>query len=99
MRPPKAGISTSATPNAMPSAKQQAMTVRSAADPSAPARDGCGDGRTARTAGASANQSVPANANVAAASMAAQGATVDAIAATTSGPVMKNTSCTQASNA
>ena len=57
---PNAGISTSTTPNAVPSAKHATMTVRTAPDPSAPARDGARAIRpAARTGGASANQSVP----------------------------------------
>ena len=74
--------------------------MRSAAEASAPARE-CvrGDPPTARTTARSANVPVPAPPQTAAASTAAQAGANDAISATTSGPTMKTSSCSQASSA
>ena len=97
---PNAGIATSTTPNATPIRNVESMTVRTAAEPSAPARDGGrGDRSTARTAGMSANQIVPIAAKAAAASTAAHGDATTAMAAAISGPKTKNSSCSQASSA
>ena len=96
----KAGISTSTIPKAVPIASDDSITVRRPAEPSAPARDDAwGEGGTARTAGANANHTVPLPASTAAATTATHGAARATSRATSSGPVMKNTSCTQASNA
>ena len=53
----------------------------------------------ARTAGVSANQRVPTAVRTAAVTMAAHGVATTAMAAASSGPKTKNTSCNQASSA
>ena len=68
-----AGIATSTMPNAIPIANVESITVRTAAEPSAPALEAGAATSTARTDGASANQTVPTAAKPEAASMAAQG--------------------------
>ena len=84
---PKAGIATSTMPKATPIAKVESITVRTAAEPSAPARDfGRAVGSMARTAGVSANQRVPTAVRTAAVTMAADGVATTAMAAASSGP-------------
>ena len=93
-------MQTSATPNAVPSANDARMTVRTAAEPSAPDRECERRVRSAaRTGGVSANQMVPAEQTTAATSTAAHGGPAAASTATITGPTTKNTSCSQASSA
>ena len=93
-------MQTSVIPNAVPSANDATMIVRTAAEPSAPARECARRVRTAaRTGGVSANQAVPTPHRAAATSTAVQGGPTIANSATSTGPTTKNSSCSQASSA
>ena len=84
---PNAGITTSTTPNPMPSARHEIITVRTAEEPSAPACDAVrGVPLAASTGGARANHAVPIPAQAAAVMIAAHAGATIATAATISGP-------------
>ena len=91
---------TSTTPNAAPSANDVINTVRTASDPSAPARDAARSDRRrrARAARARTRASRPRRTQPPRRARPRRGAT-EAIAATINGPQMKKSSCSQASSA